>query len=77
MRWTHVLVEDADAAFARHRDRGPPFGDRVHGTRNERDPELDLSRETCRNVRVRGQKVRVPGLKQHVIEGERFPQDAV
>ena len=37
-----VLVEDADAALARHGDGGARLGDRVHRGADERDVELDV-----------------------------------
>jgi len=69
----HVLVQNADAAFASHRHRGPPLGHRVHRARHEGDAQLDLPRKASGNVRIRGQKIRVRRQEQHVIEGECFP----
>ena len=77
MSRAHVLVQDADAAFTRHRYGGAPLGNCVHRTRDERNPQLQLARKARRNVRVGGQEIRVPRLEQHVIKGERFPQDAI
>ena len=73
MRRAHVLVEDPDAALARHGDRRPPLGDGVHRARNERNSKLELPREARGDIGVGGQKIGVPRQEQHVIEGERFP----
>ena len=75
--WAHVLVQNSNAAFTRHGDRGAPFGHRVHCARCERNAQLQVARKTRRNVSVRGKKIRVSRKEQHVIKGECFPQDAV
>ena len=69
----HILVQNADPALSGHRHSRAPFGHRVHRARHERDSKLDLPGETRGNVRVCGQKIRVRGQEQHVIEGECFP----
>ena len=41
-----VAVQDADATLARHRDGHARLGDRVHGTRKQRDPQVEAAGET-------------------------------
>ncbi len=51
----HVLVNDADAAFLRQRDREARFGDGVHRRRDERDVQSDVAGEGGRQAGVAGQ----------------------
>ena len=41
----HVLVQDADAAFLRDRNREAVLGDRVHGGGDDRQVQPDAARE--------------------------------
>ncbi len=50
----HVLVEHADAAGARHRDRHLRLGHGVHRRRDERHVQRDAAREARRRVDVLG-----------------------
>ena len=47
-RRRHVLVDDAEAAFLRDRDREARFGDRVHRRGQQRDVERDGAGEAGR-----------------------------
>ena len=69
---THVLVDDADAAFLRHGNGEPGLGDRVHGSRNQRNIEGDVGREPGRQRDVPRQYRRVAGHKQDIVEREGF-----
>ena len=72
-----VLVDDADAALARHADGGRGLGDRVHRRRDERDGQADARRQLRPDVDVLGKDVALGGNQQHVVERERFPQMTV
>ena len=45
--YRHVLVDDADTAFARDRNGHGRLGDGVHGGRHERDIERDVTGKAC------------------------------
>ena len=62
-----VAVEHADAALARHRDRHPGLGDRVHRRRDDRDAEPVLAGDLGAGVRLARHQVRVRRKQQHVI----------
>ncbi len=49
----HVLVDDADAAFLRDRDREARLGDRVHRGRHDRQVQPDAARELGAEARPR------------------------
>ena len=72
----HVLVDDADAAFLRDRDREAGLGDRVHRRGHERQVEADAAGEARRQVHFARQHVRVRRDEQDVVEGECFLDDA-
>ncbi len=63
-----VLVEDADAALARHGDGGAALGDRVHRRRQEGDVELETSAKPGLHVDVLRKHVAVGGDEQDVVE---------
>jgi hypothetical protein len=62
-----VAVEHADAALARHRDRHPRLGDRVHRRRHDRDAEPVLAGDPGPGVRLARHQVRVRRKQQHII----------
>src|ERR1051325_1148238 len=66
----HVLVDDADAALARHRDRHFRFGDRVHRGGHDRDIQGNGAREAAGDFDVAGMHRRVTGHEQDVVEGQ-------
>ena len=72
----HVLVDDADAAFLRHRDREARLGDGVHRGRHDRHVEADGAGEVRGQVDVARQEVGVSGDEEDVVEGERFLENA-
>ena len=53
-----VLVDDADAAFLRDRDRQARFGDGVHCRRNKRQLQTNVAREARREAGVARQHMR-------------------
>ena len=68
----HVLVDDADAAFLRDRDREARFGDRVHGGGQDRQIETDRAGELRAQIGVARQEIGVRRDQEHVVEGECF-----
>src|SRR5688572_29708401 len=68
-----VLVDDAEAAFLRHRDREGRLGHRVHGRGHEREVQLELPGEPRFERNVTRQDARVGGNEKNVVEGQRLP----
>src|SRR2546430_14984606 len=66
----HVLVDHADAALARHRDRHLRLGDGVHGRGDERDMQGELAGEAGAGVDVARVHARMPRHEQHIVECE-------
>src|SRR6185503_15542741 len=66
----HVLVNDPDAALARHRDRHFRFGHGVHGGGDDRDIERNGAREAAGDGDVAGMDRRMTGHQQDVVKGE-------
>src|SRR3989449_440248 len=66
----HVLVEDADAALARDRDRHLRFGDCIHRGGHERDVEGDAAGKARAHVHVPRMYAREPRNEQNVVESE-------
>ena len=65
-----VLVDDAEAAVLRHRDRQPRLGDGVHRRADERHVQPDVAREPGADVDLVGQHRRVLRHEQDVVEGQ-------
>jgi hypothetical protein len=72
----HVLVDDADAAGLRHRDREARLGHGVHGRGQHRNVQADVARQARGKIDVARQDVRVCGDERDVVESERFGEDA-
>jgi len=68
----HVLVDDAEAAVLRHRDREAGFGDRIHRRGEDGDVQPDVAREACGNIDEIRVKVGLGGPQQHIVK--RQPQ---
>src|SRR6266576_911789 len=66
----HVLVDDADAALARDRDRHLRFGDRIHRGGHEGDVEGDAAGKARAHVHVPRVYAREPRNEQNVVESE-------
>ena len=60
--WRHVLVDDADTAFLRERDREARLGHRVHGGRNDGDIEREGAGQLGLEQNFAGQDVGVRRL---------------
>ena len=58
----HVLVDDADAAFLRERDREPRLGDGVHRGRDNGDIQAQGARELRLQLHFARQNLGVSGL---------------
>ena len=72
-----VAVDDAQAALARHADRGRGFRHRVHRRRHERCGEHDRIGEPRAYVGVLRQHFAVGGNQHDVVESERFAERLV
>jgi len=72
----HILVDDAEPAFLRDRDREARLGDRVHGGGQDRQIEADRAGELRAEIGVARQEIGVRRNQQHVIEGECFLENA-
>src|SRR5262249_45518910 len=70
LRRRKILVDDADPAFLRNRDREPRLGDGVHRRRDERDVELDFLRQPALEAGFWGEDAAVGGNQEDVIKGE-------
>jgi hypothetical protein len=66
-----ILVDDAEAALLRHRNREPRLGDGVHRCADERHVQPDVSGESSADVDLVGEHRRMLRHQQHVVEGER------
>src|SRR5688500_20021137 len=55
-RSRHVLVNDADAAFLRERDREPRLGDGIHCRRDDRDVQAQGARELRLELHFRSEE---------------------
>ena len=66
----HVLVNHADTAFARYGDSHCRLGDGVHGSRNERHVQGDVTRELGLQLYRFRQYLGISGNKKDVIEGQ-------
>ena len=64
----HVLVDDAEPAVLRHRDRQPGLGDRVHRRGEDRDVEADVAREARGDVDEVRMQLGFRGPQQDVVE---------
>jgi hypothetical protein len=69
---TKVLVDNADAAFLRHRDCQTGFGHGVHRGREQRDVERDVAGQLGAKGGVGRKNIRVGRDEQHIIERECF-----
>ena len=49
----HILVDDADSAFTRNRNRHFGSGDRIHGRGQKRRIQPNPLHQVCRDVHVR------------------------
>ena len=72
----HVLVDDADAAFLRDRDREAVLGDGVHGGRDDRQVQADRARELRGEADFVRQDLRVGRHEQDVVESEGFLENS-
>ena len=68
----HVLMNDADAAFARHRDRHSRFGNGVHRARHYRRVEHDFVRKSRSEIYHVGRHFALRRDEQHVVKRDAF-----
>ena len=66
----HILVNDADAALTRNRNRHFRLRDRVHPRRHHRDIQLDFIRQHRRHVDFIRQHLRMCRNEQYVIKSQ-------
>jgi hypothetical protein len=74
-RGREVLVDDADAAFLRDRDREARLGDRVHRGGHDRDLDADRAGEARGQRDFAGNDRGMRGDEQDVVERERGTDD--
>ena len=72
----HALVDDADAAALRHRDREACLRHGVHRGGKDRNIQVNVARQTRAEADVARQHVGVSGDKRDVVERQSFGQDA-
>ena len=70
-----ILVNDADAAFLRHRDGQIGFGHGVHGGRDHRKIQGDFAGQAGAKLNVAGEDFGVGGDEQNVVKGECLLQE--
>ena len=68
----HIFVEHPRAPLPRQRNGHVGLRDRVHGGREDRDIELDVSGQPRRGVRLTRHHGRVPRHKQDIVVGQAF-----
>ena len=71
-----VLVNDADAAFLRQRNRQTPFGNGIHGRGKQRQIESDVARQAGGQADIARQD---PGMcrdEQDIVERQGFLQNS-
>ena len=69
-----VLVEDAEASFARHRDGGPVLGHGVHRGADQRSVEVETTAEPGLDVDIPREDLAVRGDEEDVVEGQAFAE---
>ena len=73
----HVLMNDADAAFAGDRDGEFALRDGIHRRTHQRDIQADVVRQLCCEVHLGRQHVRCAGDQQYVVKRQPFLHDLV
>ena len=71
-----IFVHDADAALLGNGNRQPGFGDGVHRGRHQGEVQRNVAGKTGGKRGVLGQDLGVSWHQQHVVEGERFTNQA-
>jgi hypothetical protein len=66
-----ILVNDADAAVLRHRDRKAGLGDRVHCGAGDRHVQLNVARESACDVHLTRDDRRMPRHQKHIVKCQR------
>ena len=66
----HVLVNDADAAFLRHRDGQSCLGHRIHGSRQDRQAESYLASQRAGEIDFARQDVGARGNEQDIVKSQ-------
>ncbi|TWG89544.1 hypothetical protein L598_000800000080 [Mesorhizobium sp. J18] len=67
-----IAVDNADAAGLSHGDGETGFRHRVHCGRKDRHVEVDVARDPRADIGLTGHDLRMSGLQEHVVEGERL-----
>jgi hypothetical protein len=68
-----VLVDDAEAALARHGDGGPELGHGVHGGAQERDVDRDGLGQPCPRGRLGREDLAEGRHEKDVVERQALP----
>ena len=66
----HALVNDTNASFLSHGNRQTGLSHGIHGRRNQRDIELNISGEPGFQADVLGSHLRVTGQQENIIKSE-------
>ena len=71
----HILVDDAQAAFAGHGDSHPRIGDGIHRSGHQRDVQLDDGRQLDGQIHILGQDFAAGRHQQHIVKSKTFTHD--
>ena len=71
-----VFVDDAHATLLRDGNRQARLGHRVHGGRHQGQIQGDVAGEQSGQRGVLGEDLGVRGDQQHIVEGQRFAEEA-
>jgi len=69
-------VNDANAPFFCQGNGQSGLGHRVHGSRDDRQVEPEVSRELAGELGVFGEDRRMRWHEQHIVEGQGFLKDS-
>src|SRR5690606_26565898 len=69
---SQVLVDDADAPFTGHGDRGAGLGDGVHRSADDWDIQLEAAGQARANIHVCGEHLAVGRNEHDVVECQTF-----
>ena len=72
----HILVDDADAALLRQRDRQARLGDGIHRRGQQRNVQIDVAGKLGAQADFARQHIGVGRNEQDVVKGQSFLDDA-
>ena len=71
----HILMNDAQSAFAGHRNRHVVVGHSVHRSAEHRDIQFDFWGKLYGEIHVSGQHAAALGHQQHIVKSQTFSND--